>query len=107
MRSRAEWAEIVDEFERSSESHLEFCAVRDLNVGSFRNWLYRLRSGRRQGKVARSATPRLLAVRADAAAMFGEPRFVEIAVASLVVRAATGTDVAYVAELVTQLRARC
>jgi|HubBroStandDraft_1064217.scaffolds.fasta_scaffold1155815_2 hypothetical protein len=106
-RSRAEWLDLVSEFERSPESHEEFCVQRDLNVWSFRSWLYRLRKEHRRGKVARSATPRLLPVRADTGAAVAQPSFVEIAVPGSLVRIATGTDVAYVVELVSQLRARC
>jgi hypothetical protein len=46
-RSRDQWAEIVEEFESSGQSHESFCAQQRLNVGSFRGWLYRLRKARR------------------------------------------------------------
>ena len=76
-RSREQWAQIVEQFERSGQSHDAFCAQQRLNVGSFRGWLYRLRSGAAQGKVARSAT-RLLPVRVSPSAS-GDEDLVEVA----------------------------
>jgi len=106
-RSRGEWSDIVAEFERSSETHERFCDRRGLNVGSFRGWLYRLRSGRVAAKVARSATPRLLPVRARPDGVFPEAAFVEVAAGGVLLRVPVGADVVYVSELVTELRARC
>jgi len=104
-RSKAEWIEIVEDFERRGESQEDFCARRHLNVWSFRGWLYRLRGERREGKVAQSATPRMLPIRTRA--MRAVPAFVEISVGGVVVRVVAGTDTAYVADLVTQMRERC
>jgi hypothetical protein len=39
-RSREQWVQIVEQFERSGHSHEAFCAQHRLNVGSFRGWLY-------------------------------------------------------------------
>ena len=77
-RSREQWAQIVEQFERSGQSHDAFCAQQRLNVGSFRGWLYRLRSGAAQGKVARGAT-RLLPVRVGPASASGGEDLVEVA----------------------------
>jgi hypothetical protein len=59
-RSREQWAEVVGQFERSGQSHEAFCAQFRLNVGSFRGWLYRLRSvsGRARSRVARGGCSR-------------------------------------------------
>jgi hypothetical protein len=104
-----EWAEIVEAFEQTTESHEGFCRRRGLNVGSFRGWLYRLRAEREQGKVARSATPRMLPVRVQGERLAPEPELavIQIGVAGTVVRIAVGTDLAYVGDLVSVLRERC
>jgi hypothetical protein len=105
-RSRAEWAQIIEQFEHSGQSHEGFCGEERLNVGSFRGWLYRLRREAVRGKVARSAT-RLLPVRVAAVEAIRDERFVEVVVGGAVVRVPGGFDPAYVAELVAQLRDRC
>lgn len=102
-RSRAQWVEIVEEFERSGLSHAAFCARERLNVGSFHGWLYRLRQGLERGKVARSAT-RLLPVRVSAPDTVGDEEVVELSVAGVVVRVRSSVDPVYVAELVGRLR---
>jgi hypothetical protein len=105
-RSRDQWAQIVEEFERSGLSHEAFCAEQRLNVGSFRSWLYRLRNDSARGKVARSAT-RLLPVRVGAAGAGGDEDLVEVAIGGILVRVRSGVGPAYVAELVSRLRDRC
>ncbi len=55
-RIRDQWAQVIGEFGRRGQSQSAFFAKQQLNVGSFRSWLYRLRSSSVQGKVARSAT---------------------------------------------------
>jgi hypothetical protein len=105
-RSREQWAQIVGQFERSGQSHEAFCLQQRLNVGSFRAWLYRLRSGSGQGKVARSAT-RLLPVRVAPAGASDEETVIELAVGDALLRIRGGFGPAYVAELVTLLRRRC
>jgi hypothetical protein len=102
-RSRKQWSEIVEEFERCGESHEEFCAQRRLNVGSFRGWLYRLRRGASQGKVARSAT-RLLPVRVGVP---DETVRIEIVVGGVRLHVPDRVDPHYVAALVTALASRC
>jgi hypothetical protein len=105
-RSRVQWAQIVEQFERSGQSHDAFCAQQRLNVGSFRGWLYRLRSGGAQGKVARSAT-RLLPVRVSPSGTLDDETVIELAVGEATLRVRGAFGPAYVAELVTLLRSRC
>lgn len=105
-RSREQWARMVEEFERSGQSHEAFCAQQRLNVGSFRGWLYRLRSTAAQGKVARSAT-RLLPVRVGPVGATGAEDIIEVSAGGVVLRIRSGIDPAYVVELVTRLRDRC
>jgi hypothetical protein len=105
-RSRDQWAQIVGQFERSGQSHEAFCEQQRLNVGSFRGWLYRLRSGSGQGKVARSAT-RLLPVRVAGVGATEDETLIEVSVGDTVLRVRGGFGPAYVAELVALLRSRC
>jgi hypothetical protein len=105
-RSQGEWAQFVEQFERSGQSHEAFCAQHHLNLGSFRNWLYRLRRGSERGKVARSAT-RLLPVRVAQAGAVDEETVIELAVGDAMLRVRGAFGAAYVAELVTLLRNRC
>jgi hypothetical protein len=105
-RSREQWAQIVEQFERSGQSHEAFCAQQRVNVGSFRGWLYRLRSDSGRGKVARSAT-RLLPVRVGAVGGAEEETVLEVVVGDAVLRVRGMFGPAYVAELVTLLRGRC
>jgi hypothetical protein len=103
-RGRQFWERVVADLERSELTHEEFATQRRINVGSLRGWLYRLRRERERG-----ADPRLLPVRVGGTSSGGGRMdgFVEVGVAGAVVRVTVGTDVEYVAELVTQLRARC
>ena len=109
-RSRSEWATIVAEFERSGDAHADFCARRGLELATFRAWLYRLRRARRGSTVARSATKavKLLPVRVrerPAGPDGGEA--IELMVRGVALRVQVGTEVAYVADLVAALAARC
>jgi hypothetical protein len=105
-RSREQWVQVVEQFGRSGQSHEAFCTQHRLNVGSFRAWLYRLRSGAERGKVARSAT-RLLPVRVAPVGAVDEETVIELAVGDAILRVRGGFGPAYVAELVTLLRDRC
>ena len=68
-RSREERIQIVEQFERSGQSHEAFCSQHRLNVGSFRGWLYRLRGG-----------PQLLPVRVATAGAVDDETVIELAV---------------------------
>jgi hypothetical protein len=105
-KSRREWSAIVKAFERSGESHAEFCAKRGLKVWSFRTWLYRMR---REGAASRTTDLVLLpvAVTTPGTTEVPQPSALVVAVANVEVRVAVGTDVAYVAGLVAELRSRC
>jgi len=98
-QSEAEWGKLIRAFERSSATQAEFCTSRGVNVGTFRYHLYGAR-GRVAGS-ARGDEARLL--RVELPPVSGG---VEIAVAEVVVRVVSGTDVEYVASLVQALRSR-
>lgn len=106
-KSRSEWLEIIEAFERSGRSHTEFCASRKLELGSFRSWLYRVR------QTEGAARPTVLlpvevsdtsSSRLSTAAPWSE---IVVGLGGLEVRFAVGTDVGYVASLVAELRTRC
>jgi hypothetical protein len=97
-RGREYWTGIVTDLEASGLTHEQFASQRRVNVGSLRSWLYRLR---REG----GGGVRLLPVHVEATARGAD--IVEIGIAGAVLRVGVGTDVAYVADLVTQLRDRC
>ena len=45
-RSRADWERLISEFERGSETQVQFCARRSVAVATLQFWLRRLRRGR-------------------------------------------------------------
>jgi hypothetical protein len=106
QRSREQWAEIVEQFEHSGETHEAFCARLHLPVWSFRSWLYRLRRESSRGKVARSAT-RLLPVRLGSPDVSHDEAVVELVVGDAIIRLHGKVAPTYVAELLAQLRTRC
>ena len=99
-KTRSEWQQIIRAFKRSGVSHAAFCDSRGLNIKSFRGWLYRLRRAS-----APEATIELVPV-GVATPVIEAPAPLTIGVAGLEVSVAVGTDVAYVAALVGELR-RC
>lgn len=107
-KSRDEWAAIVRAFERSGQSHVEFCSKRGLEVRSFRGWLYRLRKAER-------AVPEVALVPVEVTAGPSSPLVTRasfpaeliVGVSDIDVRVSVGTDIEYVARLVAELRARC
>jgi hypothetical protein len=101
-KSRGDWSTIIKAFERSGESHEEFCSARGLNVGSFRGWLYKLRAAR-----ATSSDITLLPVEVATPVAPLAPSTIVVGVADIEVRVAIGADVGYVAALVAELRSRC
>ena len=105
-KSRSEWSKIIKAFERSGESHEEFCTKRGLNLGSFRGWLYRLRKA-----AAPEVTLVPVAVTEGASSpsspVGGPGGDIVVAVSDVYVRVVPGTDTMYVAALVAELRARC
>ena len=107
-KSRDEWAAIVRAFERSGQSHVEFCSKRGLEVRSFRGWLYRLRK-------AKQAAPEVTLVPVEVTPGPSSPLVTRasfpseliVVVSGVDVRVSVGTDIEYVARLVAELRVRC
>jgi hypothetical protein len=105
-QGRAAWEETVEEFERSGDSHEEFCARRDLTIGTFRSWLYRLRREGASGKVAHGAT-RMVPVHVRAVAASPDDGVIEIAISGAVLRVPIGVEPRYVASLISALTREC
>lgn len=107
-RSRSQWAVIIKAFERSGGSHEEFCAKRDLNLGSFRGWLYRLRKGAESAPEVALVPVTVSGPASSPSREVGEAGGqIVIAVSDVHVRVVPGTDAGYVAALVAELRSRC
>jgi hypothetical protein len=102
-RNRGEWRAIVGAFERSGQTHEEFCVARGLNIGSFRAWLYRIRRDA-------STDVRLVPVAVSmsessetAVAAGGGQAVILVVVGRIELRVPVGSDAAYVAVLVREL----
>lgn len=105
-KSRSEWSKIIGAFERSGESHEEFCTKQRLNLGSFRGWLYRLRKAAAP-EVALVPVTLTGTARSPSSPVGGPGGEIVVVVSDLYVRVVPGTDAAYAAALVAELRARC
>jgi hypothetical protein len=106
-KSRNEWSKIIRAFERSGESHEEFCSRQGLNLGSFRGWLYRLRKAAAAPEVALVPVT-VTGVTSSPSSPVGTPgEPIVVVVSDVQVRLLPGTDTGYVAALVMELRARC
>ena len=38
MRKKEEWFELIDEWEESAQTQVEFCSQKDISVSKFRDW---------------------------------------------------------------------
>jgi transposase-like protein len=94
------WKRVVTEAERSELTHAGVAERHGVSVAALRSWIYRLR--RERGGTG-SSEPRLLPVRVTALSVARES--LEIVVGDTLVRVPAGTDPAYIASLVTALRA--
>ena len=92
-KSRAEWALLIAEFDRSGVTHREFCDAHGLTLGSFQHWLYELR---------RDPSPQFLPVHVVARPASVDATLV-IETANARVHVRVGTDVGYVVDLVRGL----
>jgi hypothetical protein len=111
-RSSEQWTVIVGEFERSNQSVERFCMKRGIRPATFKWWRWRLRdsSGSPGASFAPSSNDEVRLVPVDVvglSARVSSRAHVEIAFADMAVRVEPGTDAAYVASLVAELRAQC
>lgn len=91
-KSRREWSTIIRAFERSGESHAAFCVDRDLNIGTFRSWLYSLhRAGNRGAEIQLLPVEVVSASKASPEADETKAEVV-VVVAGVDVRVPVGTD---------------
>ena len=90
---------LVRDYATSGETHVAFARQRGVSVGALRHWLYKLR----REDTSRVAAPiRMLPITITPSPT---PERLEIDVEGLVLRFRAGTDVGYVAQVVTALRA--
>ena len=101
-RSREEWRELVVEFRGSGARAQDFARQRGLNVTRLWWWCSELRK-EVPGKPV--ASVRFLPVRA--AAVVPSPKPIEAQVGAVVLRFECGTDVEYLAALVSRLENAC
>jgi len=106
-KSRSEWSKIIKAFERSGESHEEFCSRHGLNLGSFRGWLYRLRKAAAAPEVALVPVTLTGVTSSPSHLVGGAGGEIVVMVSDVQVRLLPGTDTGYVAALVMEIRARC
>ena len=108
-KSRAEWVDIVAEFEASGDSVEAFCRRRRIVAGTLGWWRWQLRA--RSLAPAVASDVRLVAVDVldTTAPPPPAPRapVIELVVADVLVRVETGSDPVYVAALVAELRRGC
>jgi len=93
---RAYWERTIARFKRSGLSHEAFCERERCNVGTFRGWLYRLRSGNEAPEVE----PEFVEVVAGEA---GASRVCRLRVGSVEVSFDALPEAGYVASLVRAL----
>jgi len=104
-RNRQEWARLVAAFERSRFSMAEFCTRHELVERTFGWWRWRLGSEKRSAK--RETDVRLVPIDIVKPTLQPRANVVLLAVAGVEIHVEVGTDTAYVAALVTELRSRC
>ena len=111
------WTQVVEEFERGSESQEQFTARRGMNIGTFRTWLYRLRKERgastppsppvKKRRRSRAKAVRVLPVTVGSVSQLPDEA-VEIALPSgTVVRFPPRVEPKYIGELLAVLTTRC
>ena len=99
-RSRAEWAELVSEYEGrvEDETQASFSRRHGVGVASFRYWLYKLRDTLEEPAVrfveltTRATEPRR-----------SEPVEVELTTGHCLVRFSGGTDAVFIGEVISTL----
>jgi hypothetical protein len=108
-RSRAQWSELLSEFEASGESMGRFCARRRLPIRTFEWWRWRLRRERREGGAREEVRLVAVDVRGSSAPMEVAERAspIRLCVGDLEIGIGVGTDVNYIAALIEALRSRC
>lgn len=113
-RRREEWAALVRQIEATGESPAAFCAKRRIRLRTFEWWRWQLRqdvtdkkraSGKPASTKSRQSVRLMPVVVAGPAA--ATPTQIELSIRDVAVRVEVGTSVAYIGELVAELRSRC
>ena len=114
-RTREDWAALIRQVEGSGESPRAFCAKRRIRLKTFEWWRWQLRrqgtlektGGRGKHASAKSRSPVRLIPVVVSGPTTPTSTHLELAIGNVAVRVEIGTSVAYVGELVAELRTRC
>ena len=69
QKGRGYWLAVAESFDDANLSQTAFCERHDLNIGTFRSWLYRFREERETGTLSKLAkTSKFVEVMASAPA---------------------------------------
>ena len=101
-QGRSYWAQLVAEYEERAgqETHEAFAQRKRINVWTFRNWLYKVRSARGERAV------RFVEVKTTDVAIGGRDIEIELGGGRCTVRFDSRVEVARIGELVAVLAAR-
>ena len=114
-RTREDWAALIRQVEASGESPAAFCAKRRIRLRTFEWWRWQLRrdvvsdkkrSSRKPASTKSRQSVRLMPV-VVAGPAAATPTHIELSIRDVAVRVEVGTSIAYIGELVAELRARC
>jgi hypothetical protein len=101
-----EWKQLVEELPASGLSQKEFCSKHDINLSTLQYWLYvrnKRRSGSKSGLSAKFLPIEVVASPASSTRA-GAHDFIELGLRNgTLVRFVVGTDVRYLAELLSAL----
>lgn len=93
------WERTIVDFERSGATHAVFAQRAGVTLGALRHWLYKLR--RERSPRGAGTSVRLVPIEITNTSA---PDLLEIGIGAAIVRFRAGTDPAYIARLVAQLR---
>lgn len=113
-RSREDWAALIRQVEATGESPAAFCAKRRIRLRTFEWWRWQLRrdvaSDKKRSSRKTSSTKSRQPVRLLPVVVSGPvatPTHIELSIRDVAVRVEVGTSIAYIGELVAELRSRC
>lgn len=114
-RTREDWAALIRQVEATGESPEAFCAKRRIRLRTFEWWRWQLRRDvplekkrpSRKPASTKSRRPVRLMPVVVAGPAAATPTYIELSIRDVAVRVEIGTSIAYVGELVAELRSRC
>jgi hypothetical protein len=99
-RNRAQWAELMAQYESGSLSHEEFCDRHELAINTFKSWRYLL--NKKKSKPARSSEIKMVQVCTESSPAY-KPLLRFCFPNGLELKIDVGTPAAYVASLIQAL----